>query len=211
MAIFISGRFRVMSAEPPLDERSERILEATEILIGERGYDRVRFIDVAEAAGVSIGSLQHRFRNREGLLRAALERSDSRERNRWLDLTKGIDEPWERLMALIQNVLSMSRNVQVDHLFLQLLAVAQRDPSLQEILQSQQDRWALTFTQVIAEGMASGRMTSDLTAEEAGMALLALTDGFYLARNIGNRPPDPPTISRIAEIVAQRVIQRHDI
>ena len=200
-----------MSAEPTQDDRSERILDATESLIGERGYDRVRFIDVAEAAGVSIGSLQHRFRNREGLLRAALEHSDTRERNRWLDLTRGIDDPWERLIALIRSVLGMSRDVQVDNLWLQLLAVAQRDPTLQEIMQGQQDRWTMTFTQVVAEGMASGRMTSDLTAEEAGLALLALTDGFYLATNIGNRPPDVETITRIVELVARRVIQQHDV
>lgn len=200
-----------MSAEPAQDDRGERILDATENLIAQRGYDRVRFIDVAEASGMSIGSLQHRFRNREGLLRAALERADARERERWLDLTRGIDEPWDRLLALLRNVLSLSRNVQVDHLWLQLLAVAQRHAALREILQGQQDMWAMTFRQVISEGMASGRMTSDFTAEEAALALLALTDGFYLARNVGNKPPDLETVSRIAQAVARRVIEVHDI
>ncbi|MEU4245668.1 hypothetical protein [Actinoplanes sp. NPDC026619] len=59
--------------------------------------------------------------------------------------------------------------------------------------------------------MASGRMSSDLTAEETGLALLALTDGFYIARRVGNRPPELETISRIAETVARRVIQVHEI
>lgn len=197
-----------MSAETHQDDREERILDATELLIAQRGYDRVRFIDVADESGVSIGSLQHRFRNREGLMRAALERSDTRERNRWLDLTHGIDDPWDRLNALIRNVVELSRNAHVDSLWLQLIAVAQRDESLQDILQSQQDRWARTFRDVIAEGLASGQMASELTAEEAGLALLAVIDGFYLARNIGNRPPDRDTVSRIAEIVAQSVIRR---
>lgn len=200
-----------VDADTHLDERAERILDATENLIAARGYDRVRLLDVAEAAGVSIGSLQHRYRNRDGLLRAALERIDTRERNRWLELTHGIDEPWERLLALLDNVLGMSRNVDGDQLWLQLIAVAQRDPELQEILQAQQDRWAMTFRTVVEEGMASGRLSSDLTAAEAGLALLALTDGFYLARNVGNRPPELESVSHIAETVARRVIQVHDI
>jgi hypothetical protein len=61
---------------------------------------------------------------------------------------------------------------------------------------------------VVAEDMANGQMQSDLTAREAGLALLALTNGFSLAQNIGNRPPDTHTTTRIAEVVAQCVIRR---
>lgn len=200
-----------MASETQQDERGERILDATERLIATLGYDRVRLIDVAEAAEVSIGQLQHRFRNREGLLRAAVERADRRERTRWLELTQGIDEPWERLLALLENVLTMQPVDTSGDLLLQLLAVSQRHPELQEILQAQQDRWALTFRQVVADGLASGRMTSDLDAEEAGLALLALTDGFYLARNLGNERPDLERVSHIAATVARSVIQVHDV
>lgn len=200
-----------MAAGIASDERAELILDATEQLIAQRGFDRVRFIDVAEATGVSIGSVQHRFRNREGLLRAALERADARERNRWIDLTRGVDEPWERLLALLRNVIGMNRDAKVDPLWFQLLAVGQRDPSMHAMMQAQQDRWTETFVQVVADGMESGRLSSDLSAQEAGLALLALTDGFYLARNIGDKPPSVELVSRIAETVVRRVIQVHDV
>lgn len=199
-----------MAAETPNDERGELILDATEQLIAQRGFDRVRFIDVAEATGVSIGSVQHRFRTRDGLLKAALERADARERNRWLDLTRGVDEPFERLLALIRNVIGMNRDAKVDPLWFQMLAVAQRDPSMHAMLQAQQDRWTEAFVDVIAEGLESGRMASDLTAEEAGLAVLALIDGFYLARNVGDKPPSAELVTRITETVVRRVIQVHD-
>ena len=200
-----------MTAEMPSDDRDALILDATEKLIAQRGFDRVRFIDVAEATGVSIGSVQHRFRNREGLLRAALERADARERNRWIDLTQGVDEPWERLLALLRNIIGMNPDTSVDPLWFQMLAVAQRDPSMHAVMRAQQDMWTLTFTQVIADGLESGRLTSDLTAEEAGLALLALTDGFYLARNIGDKPPSVELVTRIVETVVRRVIQVHPV
>ena len=96
--------------------------------------------------------MQHRFRNREGLLRAALERADARERNRWIDLTQGVDEPWERLLALLRNIIGMNPDTTVDPLWFQMLAVAQRDPSMHAVMRAQQDMWTLMFTQVIAAG-----------------------------------------------------------
>jgi AcrR family transcriptional regulator len=200
-----------MTAEMPSDDRDALILDATEKLIAQRGFDRVRFIDVAEATGFSIGSVQHRFRNREGLLRAALERADARERNRWIDLTQGVDEPWERLLALLRNIIGMNPDATVDPLWFQMLAVAQRDPSMHAVMRAQQDMWTLTYTQVIADGLESGRLTSDLTAEEAGLALMALTDGFYLARNIGDKPPSVELVTRIVETVVRRVIHVHPV
>lgn len=196
-----------MAAGMASDERGELILDATEMLIAQMGFDRVRFVDVAEATGVSIGSVQHRFRTRDALLRAALERADSRERTRWLELTGGVDDPWERLLALLRNVIDMNRDAKVDPLWFQMLAVAQRDSSMQAMLQAQQDRWSAAFTDAIADGLASGRMECDLTAEEAGLAVLALVDGFYLARSIGDNPPSSGLVTRITEAIVRRVIR----
>ncbi len=202
---------RAVTHAPAQDERNARILDATERLIAELGYDRVRLVDVADAAGVSIGSLQHRFRNRENLLRAAVDKADERERNRWLEMTQDVQEPWDRLLALLSNVLTMDRERPSDTLLLQLIAAAQSHPDLAQVLQVQQDRWALAFRQVVADGLASGRMTSELNAEETALALLALTDGFYLARRVGDRPPDLDQVRRIAEVVARRVIDVHEL
>ncbi|CAN5626001.1 hypothetical protein BH11ACT6_BH11ACT6_47300 [soil metagenome] len=197
-----------MPAQKRADVRVELIFEATEHAIANRGYDRVRFADVAAIAGVSIGSLQRRFGTLEALLRATMKHVDARERDRWLDLARGIDDPWDRLIALLRNVLALAHGDPEDQLWLQVLAVGQRDETLRSDLQTQQDLWTMTFTQVVAEGMANGQMTSDLTAREAGLALLALTDGFYLARHIGNTPPDIETTGRIAETVARCVLRR---
>ncbi len=193
------------------DDRHERILYATELLIAKRGYDRVRLIDVAEEAGVSIGSLQHRFRNRDGLLRAAIERANTRERDRWIGLAQGIDEPWARLLTLIESVLSIEQDANVDGLWLELNAASRRTTGLREILQGQNEMWALVFTQAAAEGLASGRLSSPLTAEEAGLALLGLIDGFYVARLTGSEPRDIREATRIARTVASCIFEVHDI
>jgi len=193
------------------DSRHERILNATEYLIGKLGYDNVRLLDVSDEAGVSVGSLQHRFRNRDGLLRAAVEWADTRERERWIGLTRDVNEPWERLLALIENILNMYQGDNTEALWIELNAASHRDPELQEMLQAQNQRWAMAFTDVAAAGLASGRLTSTLTAEDAGLALLGLIDGFYIARHTGSREHDVDRVTRIAKEVASCIFQVHDV
>lgn len=197
--------------EPAQDERYSQILDATEALISQMGYERVRLVDVSDAAGISIGALQHRFRSRENLLRATVSRANDRERDRWIDLTREVEEPWQRLLALISNILTIEPERAIDSLWIQVVAASRRHPDLARAMQTQQDRWVSAFRQVLEDGIASGRMSTELSPEEAGRALLALIDGFYLARNIGDQPPTLDTIRHIVDVVVRRVIDVHEL
>ncbi len=63
---------------PPQQERSrqtlDRLLDAAEAIIAERGVDNANVADVAARAGSSIGAFYARFRDKEGLLRTLFER-----------------------------------------------------------------------------------------------------------------------------------------
>jgi AcrR family transcriptional regulator len=60
--------------KPPQQQRSreslERILDAAESLIRERGFEAMTIAEVVERSGSSVGSLYARFRNKRGLLQA---------------------------------------------------------------------------------------------------------------------------------------------
>jgi AcrR family transcriptional regulator len=65
----------------PAEERRESILEAANIVFGQRGYDTVRIDDVAAAAGISKALIYEHFRSKQELYgelmnRAALEMLD---------------------------------------------------------------------------------------------------------------------------------------
>ncbi len=66
---------------PPQQKRSraamERILQAAQTLIAERGTSALTLADVAERAGVSVGSIYSRFSGKEALIAATQEQ--------WLD------------------------------------------------------------------------------------------------------------------------------
>jgi AcrR family transcriptional regulator len=57
-----------------MEERARRIVETAVELAEDGGFEAVRLRDVADRAGVALGTLYRRFRSKEDLLAAALER-----------------------------------------------------------------------------------------------------------------------------------------
>lgn len=102
-----------MAYKPPRQRRSheslERILDAAESLIRERGYDEMTIAEVVQRSGSSVGSLYARFNNKLGLLRAVQFRYHARVQNDIFAAFSGdhpADEPLEEAVARIVNVLS---------------------------------------------------------------------------------------------------------
>lgn len=71
-----------MIYKPPQQRRSqasfERILDAAEYLIRERGFDDMTIAEVVQRSESSVGSLYARFRNKRGLLQAVQARYHER-------------------------------------------------------------------------------------------------------------------------------------
>lgn len=63
---------------PPRQARSQdtldRILEAAEELVADKGFDDTPVVEIAERAGSSVGAFYTRFRDKDGLLYALYER-----------------------------------------------------------------------------------------------------------------------------------------
>lgn len=50
------------------DERADALMQAALAVVAERGYKRTRLEEIAEAAGVSVGTVYYYFENKEDLL-----------------------------------------------------------------------------------------------------------------------------------------------
>ena len=81
-------------------DRTDKILDVAIELAEKGGFDNVRQRDVAAAAGVALGTLYKRFRSKEDILCAALDReAEELERRMEKNPIKG-DSPLERATAL---------------------------------------------------------------------------------------------------------------
>jgi AcrR family transcriptional regulator len=169
----------------PHDDRDRRILSATEELIAELGYDRVRLNDVADRAGVSVGSLQHRFRTRARLLNAAVEQFASEDIIGVPELEATVEDPYLRLVALLRKA---SEVIFAGHStslrWLSLMASAAQNRDLRRVLAQGNQRWRDPFEKAFAEALASGRVRSHLGPAELTTMVVALIDGCLLQRNL---------------------------
>jgi TetR/AcrR family transcriptional regulator, cholesterol catabolism regulator len=68
----------ILRTVKPEKDIGERITEVAIQLAEEGGYDNVRQRDVANRAGVALGTLYKRFRSKEDILSAALERETAK-------------------------------------------------------------------------------------------------------------------------------------
>jgi AcrR family transcriptional regulator len=124
---------------PPRQERSrqtlDRLLDAAEAIIAERGVDNANVADIATRAGSSIGSFYARFHDKEGLLRTLFERFGEQaeatavaalEPERWEGVP--IRAALETMLRFIIAVLHDKRR-----LIAAMLARMETDPSLGEL------------------------------------------------------------------------------
>ena len=99
--------------KPPRQRRSqeslERILDAAESLIRERGFDNMTIAEVVLRSGSSVGSIYGRFNNKVGLLQAVQVRYHARVQNGIFAAFSGEhprDESLAEAVARIVGVLS---------------------------------------------------------------------------------------------------------
>lgn len=102
-----------LAFRPPRQRRSqeslERILDAAESLIRERGFDSMTIAEVVQRSGSSVGSLYGRFHNKLGLLQAVQVRYHARVQNGIFTAFSGdhpSDESLAEAVARIVGVLS---------------------------------------------------------------------------------------------------------
>jgi AcrR family transcriptional regulator len=85
-----------------MEERARRIVETAVELAEKGGFEAVRLRDVASHAGVALGTLYRRFRSKEDLLAAVLEREMADVQARFARRPAEGDTPLERVTAFFQ-------------------------------------------------------------------------------------------------------------
>ncbi len=90
------------------DQRA-RILVAAEAVIRERGLNQTRLRDVAAAAGVSTGMVQHYFDSRDRLLAEAFQYNNRRRAEAWGHAAVSSADAWGKIESLITHALDPRR------------------------------------------------------------------------------------------------------
>ncbi|MEB8339029.1 TetR/AcrR family transcriptional regulator [Streptomyces endophyticus] len=159
----------------------EDVLRAAARVLAERGLDAARLRDVARAAGVSIGALQHHFDTRDELFREAFEWSIEQLIARWRASAADEPDPWHRFELLVQALTGDPELERRCATWTEFCASAARHPGLRDGVRSVHEEWLALLTGIVEDGVAQGYFVPVLPVDTVIASVAALVDGCDMA------------------------------
>lgn len=176
-------------------QQRERILSAAEHLLVTHGVERSRLRDVGEAAGVSIGTVQHYFDTRDRLVAELFDWSAARRLDAWLSAASAGGDPWTRLTSLLDASLAEPL-LWRSRIWVEFCAMA-RDEELREKLGRFYDAWRPPFRDAIEEGIAAGIFHPTWPTEDIVDLFIIYGDGAEVAIALGAPGATPERLRRL--------------
>ena len=161
------------------------ILLATVGLIAERGTASVSMRDIAAAAGVSVGRLQHHFENRRNLVRRAQTWYLQSVVEELAAISAGPSGVWDRLMGMCLHAAAGGDRGRRVAVWIDLLAQSPRDPEVRALVAEINERWCAVMEKIIGEGVEAGVFRPVLGVRETAETLVLLVDGLDVAELTG--------------------------
>jgi AcrR family transcriptional regulator len=174
----------------------------------ERGFDALRFTDVARATGVPVSSLQYAFGTREALVREVLRIGVADELDRLRHEIDHEKDPWRRVERFIRMGISIDdqRRREGWLLWMEYWRAALRDEELREESGATTRGWRILLTRAVDDGVMLGRFSIAGSAEDAAASLVALVDGMSLQVLVGDSRMKSARATRAAIRSAERIL-----
>ena len=158
------------------EQSREQILDATEMLMGTRGYAATSISDIRKACGLPASSIYWHFGSKDGVLAAVMERGAQR-----YFAAIPAEVAVERQLDAVVN--QQSQHPDFLRLFLLLSLERSDDPAVAEVVRRVRDTAISRFRDAIAQLLPADveeQTAQRVLAELAAMAV-ALSDGIFLA------------------------------
>lgn len=192
---------------PPAHDRDDLLLRARAVAV-ERGFDALRFTDVAQATGVPVSSLQYTFGTRDALVREVLRTGVADELARLRVAVEGERDPWMRIETFIRLGISINDDRRREGwlLWMEYWRAASRDEELRAESAGIARGWRLLVRRAVDEGVTAGDFMIDGSAEDVAASLVALVDGLSLQVELGDRRMRSARATRAAMRSARRIL-----
>ncbi|NGN65904.1 TetR/AcrR family transcriptional regulator [Streptomyces sp. A7024] len=166
----------------------ERLLEATQELLWERGYVGMSPKAIQREAGAGQGSMYHHFAGKHDLALAAIRRTAERMRAAADADLSGPGTAADRIGAYLRREREVLRGCPVGRLTQDPDVIA--DPELRRPVDELFDWLRTRLSEVVAEGVRAGELDAALDPEDTAAAIAAAVQGGYvLARAAQSAEP----------------------
>lgn len=183
-----SGRTRVGS--------KELLIAAALEVIESRGVNALRLDELAASVGVTKGSLYWHFKDRDDLIRAALEEQLRRmgmastldQASAAIDESSGIADYLSRIEAALTDPYDPSQ-VEQRWRRLELLASTRHDPNVARVVREVTARTHHSWTALMRDAQARGILRPDVDPAAVAVALSAIALGSNVISVLGDEAP----------------------
>lgn len=158
----------------------DRLLDAAQAMVQDRGIHAVSFQHLADAVGLSKPSVFHHFPNKDALAVALIDRCQTSYAKRYQAVMTS-DRPAPEKLAAIADLFEES--ISQDHLCL-LAALGISAPVLPDDVNDQLEATANAvierYTRIFEQGRNEGTLTFEGSPAEAAMAFLGTLQGLQV-------------------------------
>ncbi len=162
----------------PAEDRRREVIEAVSALIAEHGIEGTSMRQLAQAAGLSTGTINHYFRNKRSLVIAAMDAVYALPAD-W-DRYRDLPAP-DQLRRMVDTfVLESPRRRQWWKFWLEYMAHAGRDPELRARHEDRYTRQRRFYARIVQAGMEAGHLRADLDPEQVADTFLGLANGLAI-------------------------------
>ncbi|HEV7563372.1 MAG TPA: TetR/AcrR family transcriptional regulator [Solirubrobacterales bacterium] len=136
--------------------RRGEILQCFTEMVAERGYDEVSVRDVAEALGISKGTILHHFRSKEALLEqlnADYMRRRLAEANEFL---AGFEDPVDQLQLIVYQLMLSQQDDRAATVAFSREIVRSAEEEMMAEVRAMRDQYSALVIDIIRRGVESG-------------------------------------------------------
>ncbi|MFD4694814.1 TetR/AcrR family transcriptional regulator [Streptomyces sp. NPDC058463] len=181
----------------------DRLIEATQELLWERGYVGTSPKAIQQRAGAGQGSMYHHFTGKPDLALAAIDRTSAQMREAAGRVLDGPGPAYERISGYLLREREVLRGCPVGRLTMDpdVMASDELRAPVDETLAWLRGR----LTEIVQEGLDKGEFTPGLVAGEIAAAIVATVQGGYvLARASGSSAAFDSAVTGLLSLLAAR-------
>ena len=157
------------------EERRAQLARKAMEVIAARGVQGATLRDIADAAGVSVGILQHNFRTRKALLLAAFEMAVDRVEKK-VESFSGTTIDEIRQFAVETLPLDKQRKIEW-RVLVAFRAEALADSRLAREQRARWRKFRQHFKSAIENGISAGHISKQVDPDQASYAIISAIDG----------------------------------
>ena len=182
------------------DASRAAVFQAVWALVAHGGTEAVTFRRVAQAAGVSVGRVQHHFGTRDELVRASCAAMIEGAHGVYESLP---DDPVQRLRFIVLHAVPDSRQAKVGTaVWFSYLAKSTDDPRIRRLLAETKRGAEQELAGLLTRAARDGRLTGVPDPQLTARRLLALADGLTLRVLVGDLTGDDARALLEAELAS---------